>query len=486
MSLSDLLFVLPVPPAVSVVLWAIVLLVLLYLGREPFKQATLALGQVLHKVFRLAARSVGIAEQKLSARNREVLLATGREETERHVEREFHRISAAVNRDLTAYPELHRALSEQIQKIDEGFRASAEAVAEPPGWIEAVEAVATMRDNASPRIAGVLEDIHKSLVAAQKEATAEYRRAAAERHKVLARMSPSWRRIETTLGEVKGKIEGLLDRSKRIDRHMDDFEQINNGTDRAVQTLSSSSVTQFFIAGLVIAIAFGGALVNFYLIARPMQEMVGGTAMLGPFPMSDVAAMVIIFVELSMGLFLMESLRITRLFPVIGAMDDRKRFWMMIVTFAFLTILATLESMLGLMREVLASQDADLIRALTSGGGEPVIGTMEPGGPRTIPLVVHMVLSFILPFALAFVAIPLESFIHSGRTVLGLVLVGLLRGLRGALRMLGAGSIAASRFMNRIYDLVIFLPLWIEGAAFPAGFPRRGTTPATDAPGGGR
>lgn len=464
MSFTDVFFLIPGPPALSAILTILILLTLLYMGRSPFRQASLALGQVLHKVFRLAAWSVSLAEKRLVNRNREVLLAAGRESAERIVEREFQRIEHAVDKDLRAYPELHRELSEQIRRIDEDFRQNTELPPEPPDWVDAVEAVAKLKKTAAPGVAKVLEDIHKSLERAQQEAMREYRQAAARRHKLLAGMSPYWRRIEGTITKVKRNLEDLLDRSKRIDRHMDEFEQINKETDRAIQTLSSSSVTQFFIAGLVILIAIGGALVNFYLIARPMQEMVGGSTMLGPFRMANVAAMVIIFVELSMGLFLMESLRITRLFPVISALDDRKRMWMAVITFVFLSVLAILESMLGLMREILASQDAELLRSLSGGEAEEstAIGTSDAEGPRAIPLTVHMVLSFLLPYALAFVAIPLESMVHSGRTVLGMVLVGILRVVRLVLRSLGAISMALMRMINHLYDLIIFLPLWIE------------------------
>ncbi len=38
---------------------------------------------------------------------------------------------------------------------------------------------------------------------------------------------------------------------------------------------------------------------------------------------SDIAALVIILIEIAMGLFLLESLRITRLFPIISSMDDQ-------------------------------------------------------------------------------------------------------------------------------------------------------------------
>ena len=45
-----------------------------------------------------------------------------------------------------------------------------------------------------------------------------------------------------------------------------------------------------------------------------------------------------------MGLFLMESLRITRLFPVIGALPDKMRVRMLWVTFSILVLLASVEA----------------------------------------------------------------------------------------------------------------------------------------------
>ena len=65
--------------------------------------------------------------------------------------------------------------------------------------------------------------------------------------------------------------------------------------------------------------------------ALPMAEMVGGTSLIGGYRTADIAALVIITVEISMGLFLMESLRITRLFPVIGALPDKVRVRMAVI-----------------------------------------------------------------------------------------------------------------------------------------------------------
>ena len=75
---------------------------------------------------------------------------------------------------------------------------------------------------------------------------------------------------------------------------MDEYEQIRSKSDRAARALSTSSLTQFAIAGLVLLIAIGGAIINFNLIALPMSEMVGGASYIGPYKTSDVAGLVII------------------------------------------------------------------------------------------------------------------------------------------------------------------------------------------------
>src|SRR5690606_27675817 len=83
---------------------------------------------------------------------------------------------------------------------------------------------------------------------------------------------------------------------------------------------------------------------------------------------------------------------------------------------------------------------------------------------RWIPSVGQLVLGFILPFALAFVGIPLESFVHSLRTVLGVVALGLLRALRLVLRIIGGIANHLSNMLVSLYDLFIMIPLAIERA----------------------
>jgi len=371
------------------------------------------------------------------------------------LEREFHRINAVVSRDLSGYPNLHRQLNEQIVKIDEDYQQSTEVPPEAPGWAKAVDTVAKLRNDDSGMVGKILVDIHSTIKKSQQTALDDYRKSSSKRHQLLKNMMPYWRKLSLTLSDVDKSIKNLEDRSKAIDQQMENYEKIRRLSPQAERTLSSSSLTQFFISGMILTIATIGGIVNFYLIALPMSEMVGANSMLGPFKASNVAAMVIITLEIAMGIFLMESLRITRMFPVIGMMDDRMRKRMLWATFTLLLILASVESSLAFMRDLLAA-DREALRQTLSG-----IQATNPEF-RWIPSVGQMVMGLVLPFALTFVAIPLESFIHASRTVIGVGSVGALRLTQVFLRTLGNVFYHTGNMLVSFYDLLIFIPLRFE------------------------
>ncbi|MGH8195552.1 MAG: hypothetical protein ACREQ8_14300 [Woeseiaceae bacterium] len=454
-------------PVLSALLWIVLIVTALYLARPTAHKAIHAAAGTLHRGFRLASKAVSKAESNLRLRNREVLLAAGREAKERVVEREFDRVHETVRKDLANYSSLHRSLSDSITRIEEDHRNAVDVPPDPPGWVKAVEAVAKI-DSRDGRvgIGNVLSDIHKSLIKAHQEAMVAYRGASAKRHALLHRMRPEWRRIQQTLGHVGKNVDSLLDRSVTIDRHMQEYEDIVRGTDRAVSVLASSSLVYFFISLLVLLVAIGGATINFSLIARPMAEMVGGTNLIGGVPTAHIAALVIIMVEISMGLFLMESLRITRLFPVIGALPDKVRVRMVWITFTILLLLATVEAGLAYMREVLL-QDELATNALLRGEA----GQTLSGQYLWITTAAQMGMGFILPFALTFVAIPLETFVHSLRTVVGLAGLSVLRLVSLLLRLLGNAFRYIGTLAEQLYDLPLFIPLWLEArqSARPAG-----------------
>lgn len=456
MVLPELFMVVPGPPVLSLLFWIGILILLLYAAREPAHRAIRSLSRTFYRGLRLASRSVLLSERRVAARNKEVLLASSRESMERLIEREFHRVDAVVKRDLAGYPSLQRALADHIARIEEDYRQSSELSPPPPTWVEAVEAVAKIPSNGDPTVARVLEKIEDIVQSQHKSAMAEYRKNISHRHGLLKRMIPYWRRMTDTLQEVGKTITGLQERSAVIDQRMAEYEEIIANSDRAEQMYASSAMTQFFIAGFVLLIAIGGAIINFNLIALPMSEMVGGGSYIGQFKTSDVAALVIILVEVAMGLYLMESLRITRLFPVIGSLDDRMRVRMIWITFCILLILASVESALAFMRDAIAADLHALRQSLADASvAEPV--------NSWIPTVGQMALGFILPFALTFVAIPLESFVQSSRVVMGRATTAALRFAAALLRMLASLADHFGTFMVHFYDLLIVGPLWIGG-----------------------
>lgn len=465
---------------VSSLIWLVILVTLLYLARSPAHEMFRAFGALIHRAMRLASSSVLRAEQRAVQRNREVLLSMAQENQQRFIGREFHRVHAVVARDLSGYPALHRELSDQITRIDEDYRQSTDVPPTPPAWLDAVEAVAKIPTNGDPMVAKILEDIHGTLQKASEDAVEEYRAASQRRHMHLKKMMPYWRKLTNTLDDVQKTITGLEERAQVIDNQMDRYDEIRAKTDRMINTLSASAAKQFFIDGLVMLIALLGGYLNFYLIARPMSEMVGATARIGAVNVSDIGALVIIAMEIAMGLFLMESLRITRLFPVIGALDDKMRQRMIWITFSILFILASVEAGLAYMRDLLAAQDEALKASLTeamTGTGEAAAGYAAPAF-RWIPSLAQMVMGFILPFALAFVAIPLESFVHSARTVFGSLYAGTLRVLAFMMRFIGNVFRSLSHALIRLYDLFIFLPLAVEHLIRQARNPHAHETPA--------
>jgi len=440
----------------SATIWLVLLVFAAYLARKPAHTLINSTGRAIHGACRLFAAALRNLERSLQRRNREVVLALGEEACERAIEREFHRVNAVVTRDLGAYPALHRQISDTIDRIEEDYQAATDVPPLPPAWLQAVDSIASIPRNGDPTVCSILDNIGTTLEKAHRETEKAYRNTTLARHKLLGAMQPQWRKLGHSLTRVKQTIDGLDERSAEIDRQMKSYEAIRNGEDTITRTLSSSSLTQFFISSLVLVIAICGGLINFQLIAMPMSEMVGGTSYIGPMRTSDIAALVIIMVEIAMGLFLMESLRITHLFPVIGSMDDGMRKRMIVITFSILAILATVEASLAYMRDLLALDREALTQSLTGSG---VVAEAEL---RWIPSLGQMIMGFILPFALAFVAIPLESFIHSLRTVIGMLALAVIHVLAVGVRLVGNSARHLSHMLVSLYDMLIMLPLGIE------------------------
>ena len=449
--------IVPGNAGLSALILFVIAMPFLYAARKPVHELVRAVGHLASGPLRLVSRWLLAVARDMRERNRQVLLAHGREETGQHIAREFERVATLVRRDLEGYPALQRRLLDEITRVEEDYKKCGEVPPPPPEWVEAVDAVAKVK-NGNELVQRVLDEINKSIREIYEKTIGEYRNAYEERHKILNGFMPFWRSLDKTLSQADQRISSLNDKAAQIDAQMDKYQQIMKKTDKAEHALTISALTQFAIATLVLAIAAGGALINYKLIALPMSEMVGaGDYLTATLRTSDVAALVIIFVEATMGLFLMETLRVTHLFPKIHNLSDTMRRRMMWVAFALLVTLAGIEAALALMRDMLIADKAALLQSLAT------VQQQAPDGLLArIPTLGQMLLGFILPFALAFIAVPLESFIASARTVGGAVLVMLARGAAFALRLLGNLVRGLARVLITAYDVVIVVPLLVE------------------------
>ncbi|HJS39119.1 MAG TPA: hypothetical protein VJ789_13435 [Burkholderiales bacterium] len=444
--------------ALSALTWFVIAMPFLYAARVPMHGLLRSLGQLAGGPLRLAARALLASAHEMRERNRAVLLAQGREETGDRLAREFERVAVLVKRDLEGYPALQRKLLDEITRVEEDYRKCGEVPPPPPDWVDAVAAIAKIKPNGNELVQRVLEEINRSIKEIHDKTLAEYRRAYQSRHKILDGFMPFWRSLDKTLTHADRKMTSLADRASAIDAQMERYEAIVRKTDKAEHALTVSALTQFCISALVLAVAAGGALINFKLIALPMSEMVGaGDYLTASLRTSEVAALVIIFVEATMGLFLMETLRITHLFPRIHNLPELMRRRMMWASFVLLLILAGIEAALALMRDMLIADKQALLQSLAASQAHVADGWLG-----AIPTAGQMLLGFILPFALAFVAVPLESFINTARTVGGAALVFLARAAAVLLRTAGNAIRQLSKVLITLYDVLIVLPLLIE------------------------
>lgn len=432
----------------------------LYVAREPAHRAINGIFGGLQRSFRLLSKALSANVQQLKLRNREVLLNLGREQGTRELNKEFHEISRFVQRDLGGYPELQQRTREQLNHIQAEHENSKLVPAELPEWTDAVESLTKLKANNPGTHTKVLEQIHASANSQHRENLKAFNDANSKRHQALQKILPYWRKLSFSIDETGTRLQEIIKRSEKIDTQMARYEEIERGSDQAIRFLSMSAITQFIVSALVITIAIGGAFFNFHLIALPMSEMVGSVQRIGGVKVSDLAALVIICMEMCAGIFLLEGLRITKLFPMIGSMDDRTRRVIIATSLAVLITLACTESALAFMRDQIA---ADLAALRSSLAGSAIdAGATQTGSQHWIPLAANMVLGFVLPIALTMIAIPLEYLLQSGRTVIGNILTYLLSMLAVTLRLLSGLFAQIGKFALSAYDLLIAGPIYVE------------------------
>ncbi|MCK4704669.1 MAG: hypothetical protein KAT90_04235 [Gammaproteobacteria bacterium] len=455
--MSDL-YIWPEMPFLSIATLVIVSMVFLHLARTPLHLAIKTLDDGIAGGLTKISDWIKSVVVKMREKNKKVLLETSIADNEQKIAQEFKRLEVSYTKHLADYPSLHLKIDESIANIDADFKECGQAVPEAPGWNDAVESIAKIKGTASGDrvIEKMLKELHKSAIDGEKMALAEMRKTASKRHKILSSLAPIWNKVLKAMTKVNTKVSLVLETSSKIEKYMKDYESVRHGGADSIDMLSSKATKLFIFSTIVVIIAGFGAFINFQLIALPMSELVpAGTRVFG-LQVSDVSALVIVMLEIVLGIFLMEALGITNIFPQISSMTLNKRRILLYAALLGLFFLSSVEAALAVLRENIAETNAATTQALAG-----KTATTADTESSQITVIGQATLGFVLPWILAMVAVPLEMLIESSQHVLNklliliIVLFGYLVGIIGHLI-----STIIKIFMH-IYDAYIIIPTQI-------------------------
>lgn len=466
----------PERPILSLfVLWLLSLAVL-WAARRPMLELLNGLGRHVDEALSALTRGCKSAAKSLSTRNRATLLAAGELEVRGKLERELQRIDLGFSERLGQYSGLQRRMDDLCQQLDGDYKKTGEVPPEVPGWTSAVESISALPTHGDPNVQKILEGIRKSLEDSEKKALRSHRDDATRRHKILSGMLPTLRDVKGLLGRTRDCVDRALETTTRVNEYVERYGGIREGSAETARALSHSAVKLFLVSLLVLFVALGGAFINFQLIALPMSELVPAGARINGMPVSTVAALILVLMETALGIFLMDMLGITELFPRLSTIPASRRRLILGLSLCGLFFLASVESSLAVLREQIVEADAALKLSLA---GEQ--GAIVRASSSRIPVVGQAVLGFVLPWILASVAIPLEMLLDSGRHVVGSCLALAVTALGQLAQALAYGMRALFHLLPSLYDVYVAIPLRIEAAlrgdAAPTAGRRREGTP---------
>lgn len=430
-------------PLYAVILLPLLTLMLMYLIRAQSHALILRIAKILHGQLRLLARSCLFAAQRIRLRNHEVTKALAESLIERQLERRFMRIETLVERDLANYQKLSTDINARLAVMDGDYEESTLVPDVSPEWVAAVERIASLKgeDRNNVVMGKILEDMHATVQQHQRDAMREHRWTVSARHKVLSGLRPQWRKLSKLLEHIDHNIDVLRQRLRLIDKQMGQFEMLTTGSGQGIM---SSMLMRFIIALCFVLVGVGAAWVNMQLLQEPLAE-VFAQRQIGGLPLAEMVALLHVGITLLAATMISESLRITHLLPLMGAMSKRGRNVLLSVGSGLLLLLASIEA-LGLLGASAATASVVAETAELSGISQGIL----------------VILGVIMPLVLALVVIPLEYLLHTVRPILGGAVHMLMHFSSLILRLLAGFVLQVGRFTVSCYDVVIFLPIWIE------------------------
>lgn len=451
--------IIPGQPLLSVIVWVLVAMVGGYVARPSVVRLLNALTGSFRLLLRAQARALVEAADQLQQRNRTVLLELGQQRLERRLDREFHQVRRLIDRDLAQLPNWQHQISEHISQLEEDYHKTAETPPPAPEWLDSIAAVMSLKESqrGNPAFSSVLKNLESNLNRQHEQALHDYRRSMSQRHRLLHSMMPQWRKLSHAIERARAGIQGLMDRARDIDRHMNQYQRLLTGGEQARRGLQVSMLVDAFLSAVFLALWLGVAWLSYSLMNAPLEALMAPDEPLAGLSMAGWSGLMLVGASVVVGWVLMELLCITRVFDGLYGLDARVRRRMVWALTSVLLLLALAQAGLVYLHYRAALPATELERLIQY----PVIVQEAPLLDEGLVLGARMMLAFVLPFVLIFFAVPFERFTH-GLRIASVALVGVALRLLAWVLRLGSGWLwYLNRAVQALYDVVIALPLWL-------------------------
>jgi hypothetical protein len=443
------------------------LVILMWMAREPVRR-------VLWQFFFITGRMFGRWGLWLSEHGKAARLHTAEKIASHRADELAERmmmLEDRIGRRADKLPQEVGSLATRLSTSAHSLETSANALA----TINLNEAAERAVRSALPRVEegrGVTK-VNRA-IGATRQAMADQIKLIRPELGVVRTEAPRLRASVDKLAGVESRFTAAID---SVNKTFADYEECLHSEDRIKVASKASILIPWLIALVITAIALSGVFLNFFLIERPMAEIVGEGAKIAGVGLPTFAALIVIFLEFVAGVVLMDAAGFTKLIPSFHAMSDSSRRIMFWVAFVFLLSFSALEAALAFLRETIIETNQQTVQ-LANGFIAPPDAAGADGGVaddgilkgQKLATFAQLVLAVLIPWMLATAALPLETIIRNTVFILQiaagyLMLAGafICKTINAALKNLGL-------FALTVYDLVIFAPLWIERRIKGEGF----------------
>jgi hypothetical protein len=405
---------------------------------------------------RLLSRYINGVVKSIDEHNRKIISGSGLELMEKKIEREFKRLGDIVEDELKEVSRINRFMYEETQIIQTDFQQTKIIPIPLPDWTKTIESVAAIKHKGDQNLSRMLEVIHQALTKQYRDIIEQYRKDILERFELLKKIKPCWEVIGKKTISIENKIALLNQRLKRIDQYIENYEKMRSHAYGTEKQIYFTSITQLIISFVIMTVFLLGGVLTFNSIQQPLFEILGGASYIVGIKTSDLASIFLIFLQIAMGIFLVDSLKISRYFSIIGSMEEKIRRFAIGGIVIVLIIIFSLHCLLVLVNQDLTSNLKVLHQSLSGVGGSSVV-------TNRIPLLGQVVMLLIFQFTVTFVIIPVEAIFSSGRCLVGVIVSLILKIVSIGLRLVGNISHSVGRTILRLYDLCIIPGLWLEG-----------------------